>query len=258
MYNFLKNTVVLLLCLAFFASCDDDSNPGMAQLQVKMIDAPADYDQVIIDVEDVMVKSEDEEWVSLNGVVNTRYDLLELTNGNSVFLGEVSLPEGRLNQIRLLLGDDNDVVIDGITHDLTVPSGSESGLKVNVHTDLEAGITYTLVLDFDAGKSVVEAGNSGKYNLKPVIRAEMEALTGAISGVISPVEASPVVYAISVSNDTVTSYPDVNGQFMIGALDAGIYTVVAEPSTESSFNTVSTEGVIVVTGEVTTIDTLEL
>ena len=53
---------------------------------------------------------------------------------------------------------------------LKTPSGQESGLKVQVHQEVTGGILYRLTLDFDAGRSIVKAGNSGKYLLKPVLR----------------------------------------------------------------------------------------
>ena len=53
---------------------------------------------------------------------------------------------------------------------LTTPSAQQSGLKLNAKPfDVAEGQTVELVLDFDAARSVVRAGNSGKYLLKPVI-----------------------------------------------------------------------------------------
>ena len=52
---------------------------------------------------------------------------------------------------------------------LTMPSAQQSGLKMNVDIDVAAGQIADVVLDFDACKSVVRRGNSGQYNLKPVI-----------------------------------------------------------------------------------------
>ena len=55
-------------------------------------------------------------------------------------------------------------------HEMKVPSGYESGIKlVRTFTITEGDITE-LILDFDAAKSIVKAGNSGKYILKPTIK----------------------------------------------------------------------------------------
>ena len=60
---------------------------------------------------------------------------------------------------------------------LTTPSAQHSGLKLNVHAELTEGITYKILLDFDAARSIVKTG-SGAYNLKPVIRTITEATSG--------------------------------------------------------------------------------
>ena len=95
---------------------------------------------------------------------------MKLTGGLEAILADVELPAGNISQIRLILGENNSLTINGQTQNLTIPSGSQSGLKLNVNIELVEGITYKILLDFEAAKSVVEAGNSGIYNLKPVIR----------------------------------------------------------------------------------------
>jgi hypothetical protein len=58
---------------------------------------------------------------------------------------------------------------------LETPSAQQSGLKINIHLDVNAGILYQMWPDFDAGHSITKAGNN-KYMLKPVIRATLQAL----------------------------------------------------------------------------------
>tara|TARA_R110001583_G_scaffold56591_1_gene170655 strand:- start:4615 stop:5391 length:777 start_codon:yes stop_codon:yes gene_type:complete len=238
------------LAASIFSACDsDESNDSkMARVKVLLIDAPADYESVLIDVVDVKVKTDI--WESLDGVEKKVYDILELTNGNEALLGDIELPEGELNEIRLILGDNNKLGIDGAEVHLDTPSASQSGLKIKLNAMLEAGVTYKLVLDFDAAKSIVKAGNSGKYNLKPVIRAEMEAQTGAIKGMINPINIDCVIYAI-VGTDSISTYPNEEGEFLIRALESITYKVVAIPSIESGLVEVMKENVEVVIGEVT-------
>lgn len=60
-------------------------------------------------------------------------------------------------------------MVDSTVHPLKVPSGSESGLKVQVNKDIKPNQTYVFTLDFDAHKSVVKTGNN-QYLLKPVVK----------------------------------------------------------------------------------------
>jgi len=193
--------------------------------------------------------------VSLEGASFGFYDLLKLTNGTEVFLGTIELPAGELSQLRLVLGDGNNMVMDGQTKMLTVPSGSQSGLKLNIHQPIESGITYKLIIDFDAAQSIVESGSSGKYNLKPVLRAGFEAQTGAIKGDVTPV-TDAVVYGIK-NNDSIATYLDESSSFILKALEAGMYDVVVIPA-DTTLAKTTVSNVEVTIGNVTVLDTISL
>lgn len=162
---------------------------------------------VFIDIEVVRIHMDsgaDEEnsgWRTINEQP-IRVDLLDLTNGNMEIIGEEDLEPGTYSQMRFIPGDDNELVIDGQSLPLTTPSAKESGLKLNIDAEIESNSTYTLLLDFDTSRSIVQAGNSGKYLLKPTISTVNLAESGAISGEITPADAQPRVYAISEA-DTV-------------------------------------------------------
>lgn len=151
-----------------FASCSDDDKPteGNARMSVKLTDAPGDYDAVYVDVRDVVIKTNGSETETSIGQVNAGvYNLLELTGGASVLLVDDEIPAGTVSQIRLVLGDNNTVVIDGQTYPLATPSAQQSGLKIQVNETLQAGIFYEFILDFDVEESIVVQGN-GNYSFK--------------------------------------------------------------------------------------------
>lgn len=223
-----------LFPLTFFSSCEESSlnDPGgdRASLEIRLIDGPADYEAVLIDVVDVQIKYADGDWTSLDMVNPDTYDLLELTAGVDALLGETELPAGVLQEVRLILGDGNFLQIDGELIDLKTPSAQQSGLKIKVEETLEEGTAYTLVLDFDAGRSIVEAGNSGKYNLKPVIRASLlvtdEPPTGGeISGNIIPADAFYLILLPPGGADPITTYANEAGEFLFSNLEPGTYVL---------------------------------
>ena len=92
-------------------------------------------------------------------------------------LGETPLPAGTYTQMRLVLAENgnatplaNSVVPTGGSETpLDTPSGQQSGLKMNVDIDVAANQVADVVIDFDACKSVVARGNTGRFNLKPVL-----------------------------------------------------------------------------------------
>lgn len=216
-----------------FIACQKDSSSdsdGKARLQVRLTDAPAPYDAVNVDIQKVMVNASEDAatetgWVELPLIHPGVYNLLNFRNGIDTVLADAEIPAGRINQIRLVLGPNNSVVIGGIVHELTTPSAQQSGLKLKLKADLTAGIVYRLYIDFDANRSIVTAGNSGKYILKPVIRTYAEATGGSLKGFVLPPLALAQVWAVQ-NTDTLLAIPDLaTGYYFFGGLNAGSWKV---------------------------------
>lgn len=229
--------LTLLLTVFAFAACSTNEDAGTGTLKVSLTDAPANYEQVNIEVLQVLVNkdgdSEDTTGTGWEAIMSDSIvvNLLDYQNGATLELGEAELEAGRYNQIRLLLGDDNNVVVSGETIPLKTPSAQQSGYKLNVQADVEAGQVYDLVIDFDASQSIVQTGNGG-YILKPVLRTVNLQEQGSISGTVLPLEAEPFVYAI-MNEDTVGTQTDDEGFFRLVGLNEGTYNVLIEPTSEA-------------------------
>ncbi|MGY6547320.1 DUF4382 domain-containing protein [Arthrospiribacter ruber] len=266
----MKNTlfIMMLACLAFsgLSSCDQQENyntisEGNAKVNVLLVDAPAEYDEVWVEVLEVRILPSDRDensgsaWISIPHESNDRkINLLSLVGNNDAHLGSVEVPAGRVSQIRLILGDDNYLVKDGNRIDLKTPSAQQSGLKLQVNKEFEAGREYDLVIDFDAGRSIVRAGNSGNYILKPVLRVVAETAS-SIQGTILPVEAEPRVTAVR-NGDSFSTFTDENGFYRLRGIPAGTYNIVIEP--KEPYLPVTIEGVNLGDGESLTLDTVTL
>lgn len=255
-------SVLTATAILTFTSCNkENSSTGggeKARLQVSLTDDPGDYDAVFIDLQDVRINystDTSEGWVSLPNVRKGMYNLLDLVNDKDTLLTEADIQPGKIEQIRLILGSNNYVMVDDEKQMLTTPSAQQSGLKINIHQDLNEGITYKLLLDFDVAKSIHQTGN-GKYMLKPTIRAIMQAVGGSIRGFVLPDSVRTSVIAIQGA-DTVASTYTLDGSYMIKGLDAGTYNLHFLPSDSSFINKTQT-GVVVNNNTVTTVDTLRL
>ena len=142
---------------------------NLTLLNIRLTDAPLDVDEVNIDLQSIWVKGPGgSEEIELNTNAGI-YDLLDLQNGIDVLVANAMVSLGEIRQVRLVLGEFNTVVVDGVEHELKIPSGSQSGLKIQVCLDLTGMPQYDLILDFDAAESVHQTGN-GKYLMHPVIR----------------------------------------------------------------------------------------
>ncbi len=252
---------VIIAILTFslaFVSCEvtDTADEGNGRFVVQLTDAPADYDAVFIEIVSVKVKAEepvDEEvseegWITISEETQ-RVNLLDLQNGETILLGEEELEAGFYHQIRLILGDENAVVIDGKTFPLKTPSAQQSGLKLQVDAQVEAGEVYVLLLDFNAAKSIVNAGKSGKFLLKPVIRAVELGETGSVEGVVQPATFETTVLAIA-EGDTLTTFTEDDGSFMFIGVPANTYDFIFHPQSKAFADTTLTDIVVQVDEDV--------
>lgn len=253
-------SILTVLILGIFVACDTNSDMT-SRIIISMVDSPGDYDEVNIDVQRIQIhltSTETDGWLDLDNPNQGVINILELTNGVSVIIADSEIPSGRVSQVRLILGENNNLVIGDEVHDLKVPSGSQSGIKLQVQETLTEGITYSLKLDFDASKSIVQRGN-GKYSLKPVINVIEEATSGAIEGEVEPKSENVAVYAIQ-GQDTVRStyaIPDVAG-YLLEGLPEGTYTVAFDPGENSGLAPATVENVDVTIGQVTALQTITL
>lgn len=263
------NLFILSLLLLTFYNCANDStgsinqNDGSTHISIKLVDGPGNYDKVFVDVVDILIKMNDNSegdngWESVNATPGV-YDLLELTGGqNAVLVDDYEVLAGELSQMRLILGDNNYVVKDGVEYDLKTPSAQQSGLKLKINQVLEAGYLYSFVLDFNVDKSIVDAGNSDNIILKPVINASLEAASGIIKGIISPSDFQTEV-SVMVNGESITSYANTEngGAFMLYGAPAGTYdlTITPDPSTNYIGQVISVD---VVNGQITDVGTIVL
>lgn len=161
--------IVSAITLAVFSCSKYES--GTSQLTIKMKDAPGDFQQVNVEILEIQVHNSSTGWSTLptnQGI----YDLLTLQDSvTAVLVNSGAFPSGQTSQLRMILGENNTVMVDSVIYDLKTPSAQQSGLKINVKTDFLPNETYEILLDFDAEKSVVKQGN-GKFNLKPVLKLE--------------------------------------------------------------------------------------
>lgn len=254
------------LLALFFTACSREqknstTNSNKARLQVALTDDPGAYEAVFIDVEDIKINYSDDAntgWESLANVHTGEYDLLKLINDDDTILADAEVGPGTISQVRLVLGDDNFVKIAGQRIKLETPSAQQSGLKLNIHQKVEAGLLYKLLLDFDVAKSIVKTGN-GKYMLKPVIRTVLEAAGGTIQGNVKPFSFQSAVLVFRGPNDTVAStYSSLdNGGYRVRGLTAGTYSLHFMPNDTLYRDSVIT-GVNVLNGAITVVDTMRL
>ena len=239
----------LIALAATLAACggggSDDSSTetpsGTGTLTVRLTDSQScDYKKVEVTITEVRVRQGndmddgDSGWITLppSSRLPARVDLMSLRNGKYIDLGEWQLPAGDYSQVRLVLAENGGAapwanqltLTDDAVKALDTPSAQQSGLKVkfeNLMTVVpaQAGV---LVLDFDPCKSVVKAGRSGKYNLKPVMYAFLNPATDVVGYTVPGALVSAQQNGASVKSTTA----DANGRFVLWPVEVGQYDLV--------------------------------
>ena len=139
-------------------------------------------------------------------------DLLALTGGTTeLLLDGVTLNAGRYNWIRLKVNAERGVIdsyidlLDDTRHSLYIPSGAETGLKLNRGFEVPEGGTASFTIDFDLRRSVhYPSGLDGDRILRPTLRLVDDNTAGALTG--------------TVASGVITADPDCDGVKYVGAV----------------------------------------
>lgn len=143
-------------------ACNDATSSGASRVTIQITDAPAPastFAAATLDVGAVQLIPEDGDPVTITENAGA-FDLLQLQNGITAALASADVPVGRYLQLRLVVRSASVTLTDGRTfadgsmfHNLFVPSGAQSGIKVNLFgTDWTMGMT-------DSGLTSATVGN---------------------------------------------------------------------------------------------------
>ncbi len=145
------------------------SSDGTGNFQLYLTDQPIDNaEEILVTISEISVQREEEGFSTVWSGEKT-YDLLKLRNKEEKII-DITLEEGTYTQIRLVVTE-GQIVIASESHEMTVPS---SEVKIPFVFNIMKDGSTEIVLDFEAEHSihVVNAGQSGEYILRPVIRVK--------------------------------------------------------------------------------------
>ena len=183
----MKNVKVLVMLLALVSmlmvGCKKEGKSGTtSNVKFNLTDAPGNFDSLMINVQAIQVHTTAGGWVTLASSLGT-INILSYVNGNAALAAEGQIAAGSIDQIRLVLGSNNSVAVNGHSFSLSAASSAalQSALTINVSGQLQGGSNYVFTVDFDAAQSVTLVGGSS-YQLNPVIRLIVDQTTTAGTG----------------------------------------------------------------------------
>lgn len=266
---------LMLGLIALLPACSNDEEPMQSgQVKVYITDAPIDdanVEAVVISVTKIEMNGP-RGWETVKEF-DTPFsiNILDYQNGKSYFVTDATLTAGTYTEARFMLNANTDIdanvsnppcfirYTDGSKQPLFVPGGASSGYKVKGTVDVLPNSTTEVTLDFDARRSIVKAGESGKFILKPTVRIVENKTAARLEGNFTDHKVYSKVIAYLYEKGTYTSaeasataegetrFPNSitstnlngSGNFMFAFLAPGSYDVVlVAHSTDGEFTEV--------------------
>ena len=224
------------------------------------------FDSVFIDLRKMEVKLEEDSlpdggWVNLNIRAGV-YNILRFRNGLDTLFATGTLPNARIQKIRLTLGTQNSVMKGGQSFPLRVKDEDREVVAELQSSNFEITTSGQVLfwIDFDASRSI-QADNSGSgsgngYRLKSSIKIFTHSNSGEIEGKVLPRAADALVMAINGTDTTMAVPDDDDGEFKIVGLNAGTYRVFIDGQNNYIDSTIN--NVIVRNREDTNLTTINL
>lgn len=260
---------------ALVMACGDSTGMSEARLTVALTDAPHPlFAQVDVTIGAVSILPDSGPAIELTDQGGT-YNLLELQDGVTADLATLTIPAGRYHQLRMVVLeatvtlDSGLTFVDGsVTHSLKVPSGAQTGIKINLAdsdgSNGDSGVDISgdmiLVVDFDVNQNFKLQGNpdtpAGLRGVifTPLLRAVLRDMAGSISGTVLDSAGAAVVDATvraTLQSSTImdalqtaegTGMTDSTGAYTIQFLAPGTYSVAVDSTSATAQDVDVTEG----------------
>lgn len=202
-----------------------DSTGAPANVRFLLTDAPnTQIDSAVVTISGMTVHKTGGAFFSvLQG--NRTLDLMDLQNGITTLLGEISLDPGKYTQVRFSVVSGS-VESGGQTYPVVIPSDQ---IKLNRNIDVCSGGTIDIVMDFDAQQSLKYNKGQNAYKMSPVVKIksvtsqcpgtggvatgkEYTGPTGWLSVVIPALPISEITYSLNTTIDDIWVHDQGLGQ----------------------------------------------
>ena len=266
-------TIAAATSIFAFTACDKreikSSTEGSGSFELRMTDAPGDYAGLDVEIESVEVYNENKGWITLSNE-SQFVNVLSLTNGTEKKLAIKSDAEaGVYSKVKLTFGERNELLVSSENEgQLGGASGStlvnaelqfegDKEVIIEINEEISSSSNASVLLDFNVAQSIKEDGE--KYILEPSIRFIADALTGIQGEVQGSAHAAVIA---TNGSDSVSTYTDFNGQFLLRGMQEGEYDIFIFPSTEDQESGQAEEekieGVFIAQGEITVLGKITL
>jgi hypothetical protein len=173
-----KESKLILVPLALLGDKSDESKinteqsqPDHVTIKIKLHNFPytvKEFTKLQISILEVQVIDENDKKFIVNQMP-IEADLVSLGGDLRILVGSKILSYGKYTQIRLILGENNFLIVNGQLQPLKIPSGTQTGIKLVGEFTLRGGRITEVQVSFDPQKSIIHNKGQG-YILKPTLK----------------------------------------------------------------------------------------
>ncbi|UZD21581.1 DUF4382 domain-containing protein [Algoriphagus halophytocola] len=232
-----------LIVLGLSACRDSDSSPR-ALVNMILVDSPAQWDSVFVEINGVDVEmivegreSDFETFFLEYKSGNKRIKISELVGGNALLLGRDELPIGRITKTTVLLGENHTMFIGSKKYVLDLAPDAENEVELETSIDIESGVAYDLLLDMDLEKSIIQNAETS-YSLMPTFSLVPGIGSIELSGSLKPTTLYPAIF-LRTENDTFSTHINTTGRYTF-RVPMDQYEVYMDPKNEAYQDTTFT------------------
>lgn len=233
----MKYSYLLIPAFLLLIACTADSERTTALANIFLVDAPADFDEVWVEVLGVEVEGpgtrgqDNSDPVFFPNILpNKKVNLMALLADNTFLVGRGELQAGNITKLRLQLGETNYVIIKGKQYPLVFANEAAQNPEIEVRIPLEVAVSHDIFMDLEVFKSITLLKNPDSvFVFDPQLRAFDSSTTGQITGSIRPSGEGAVIYAIKATDTVaVSGVEKSSGKFTVRGL-LGLHTLSIVP-----------------------------
>jgi len=251
---------LMIVCAGFtIQSCKKDNKVSQGKMEVRMTDSPGDFVALNVEIVKIEAYLENSGWVTINET-SKEINILDLTNGAEVTIASATTVQpGTYTKLKVTFSGENSLTFNGgsgqNTVNLSFGGGFSGNVEVPIHCTVTTGVTSSILLDFNVGSSIAQAG--GGFTMNPVIVEIADPSTG-VQGNISGTEKA----AVTLSNGSynASTFTNVNGYFLIKGVPDGTYQMKIEAKAQGEIlaSQKSIQNVTITKGQIKSMGSIQI
>ncbi|MFI3294388.1 MAG: DUF4382 domain-containing protein [Rikenellaceae bacterium] len=262
----MKNILHKILLVALFwgvVGCESLDYKGSPQYILYIQDSPADYESLTLSVASTEIYN-GSEWIDLECPNSSSFDLLSLTGGVMLKVGEAFLAAGNYSQLRLTFDETIRLGYDGTTY---TPSASSLEILLPLDVTLSEDVQWVDIIDIQAAQSITSQqmdDTTYVFEFSPVAQLVDLSVMGVLNFSIVNTSSSAIgdlAYISAVNSSTQELYSTyLNEETLLGVLKLpeGEYTITVETPSDCLYAGTTFENVQILAGEATDLGVIQL